>query len=343
MLEYKKRNEVKFSLGHHQHPFDEFPAMRDWFRHVEAQNLSNPSDLLLYNLIKSFIAPSNEAVRHVTLGVDAFIRSSVNHKHDFIMADSLAVELGRSILEILTYVTENAVIANDGKRLLDPLAQLTVKTNLAAVRFLFAWILFNTGDIEGCIEECEKETEFTGPLNTLLGQALLESGKPGEAIGALELAVRLDAHDIIAYVQLVKAHLINNDPSKAISYLKVCKNLVGDHIEITCLSAMASIQDLGQNPQFADQALSELTDFLKDDPGNIHLFCLGIDLAATRNNSLAASLLIANIDMAKAAAQESFIKMLVATLKCLGEKSWHGAVAMLSSKAARFTGQLSAM
>lgn len=301
---------------------EELPKLARWYQQGYVQKPTQTHEIFLWNLLRGLITPGKESVRYWIQGVDLFLRGSSDNLEDFLLADSLSQELGKPVTEILGTLCEVAIRSGEGAKAFGAAQHLAAKTNLCALRFLAAWVAFNLGDLETCIEECEKEREAYAPIHTLLGQALLESGRTKEAIDALNVAKKLDAHDILPLFQLVKAYMVDGQLDKATETVKQCRTLTGDHIEVECLSALIVVSDKGQNRPFAEETSQRLFNLFMEDSGNLDLLCLTFDVQEVQADQRGIKKLFDDANFSELTKNHQFKERMVVILRKLGDHGW---------------------
>ncbi len=321
-----------------EHPLASLPKLWRWYCSKQTVSFTHPAEIFLWNIVIGLVTPGTDGVRSWMQGIDQFIRCSSSPRDDFLIADSLSLELGLPLVDHFSRLAEMAIRADEGQRATHSLVLLANKVNLSAVRFLAAWAALNTGDLETCIDECEKEIEPHAPMYTLLGQALLESGRALEAVDALKVAIKLDATDALAFFQLIKAYLVIGDTQHAAQTANRCRLIIGKNIEIECLSAMIVLADQAKNHEFADQTLARLAEFFRDDPGNLDLMTLAFDVADMKGDQITLANLFSMADIVRLARRSDFLAKVTLILKKLGDRQWFGLSKQLSERILMISG-----
>ena len=315
-----------------EHPLENLPKLWQWYRAKPPNSLNHPAEILLWNVVRGLVTPGKEGARAWLQGIDQFVRCSVSPRDDFLIADSLSQEMGSPLADHLSHLGETSIRADEGERAKASLVVLANKVNLSAIRFLAAWAALNVGDLETCIDECEKEIEPHAPMYTLLGQALLESGRSFEAIDALKVAIKLDTQDALALFQLVKAYLVVGNTRDAADAANRCRVVTGRNVEIECLSAMVVLTDRARNLDFAEQTLDRLGQFFREDPGNLDLMTLTFDVADMKGDQIALANLFRTADITSLARRADFLSKMTMILKKLGDRQWFGLSQQLADK-----------
>ncbi|MCX6126799.1 MAG: hypothetical protein NTV34_18885 [Proteobacteria bacterium] len=315
-----------------EHPLERYPKLWAWYRKSQAQRLTEAHEVLLLSLARALALKGRATNGYWIQSVDAFMRTSSNHLNDYILADSLCQELGAPITQILADLAEMSLVSGYGPTAFNALQSLASKTNLSSVRFLTAWIALNNGDLKGCIDECELEHEPHSTIHTLLGQALLESGKPDEAIDALLVAVRLDASDPLPHFQIVKACLVTETTELAIIHVEKCRGLCGDNIEVECLAGLTTIADKCRDQAFAIRTLTRLLEYFERDPGNLDLFCLVLSIQQVLKDQDSISGLFYRADFQILSQHPKFHFCISDLLRKLEGQSWFGLIKILTDR-----------
>lgn len=323
------------------HPLSHLPRLWQWYCSKQSGNLTDPAEMLLWNLTRGLLTPGRDGTKIWLHGIDAFLRTSLSPLEDFLTTESYSQELGRPLMEHFSSLAETAIRLGDGEKILPYMQRLADKVPLSAIRFIAAWTALNISDYTTCIEECEKEPEPNNPIYTLLGQALLESGRAPEAVDALTVAVRLDSNDVMSFFQLVKALLVCNRTQEATLFAEQCRQLAGPNIEVECLSAMVVVADRAQNMKFAEETMGRLMNFFREDPGNLDLMILAFDVADVSGNQNGLSSLFQQADLQKLARRPDFTTKISRMMRRLGEKGWFLMSKELTDRLIPFAGNVS--
>ena len=303
---------------------DGSPKMSLWYRQGYVKRPTETYSLFVWDLLKGLLTPGKDATRYWVQGVEAFLRNSETPLDDFLLADSLSQELGKPVTEILGALCEKAVRLGEGSRAFAVMQALSARTNLSALRFLTAWTALNLNDLATCVEECEKERQPYAPIHTLLGQALLELGKPEDAIDALKVAVSLDRNDPLPLFQLIKAFLVTKQHSEAVRWVGNARELMGDHVEVECLSALIVIDDQGRDQRFATETSERLLNLFSEDSGNLELMCLIFEVQEVLANQQNIQRIFEEANFNLLTKNREFTKRMAEILKKLGAKGWFG-------------------
>jgi tetratricopeptide (TPR) repeat protein len=162
----------------------------------------------------------------------------------FVSAEDISLKLEIDLSQLMTAVVEKCLsLSNEYiEELAGWLVALADELKSPSLRFLAAVSLLNIGNLEGCVEQCESVDKPYGPIHGLLGQALLEQGRPLEAIEALNVALALNSNDTLAMFQILKAYFCVEDFDSFWKWFDKAESVVGTHIELDYLAAVALLQ-----------------------------------------------------------------------------------------------------
>lgn len=258
------------------------PKLNQWFagKTSKPPRLEEMEDFHLFFIARSINSSHLKTRPSWITHLDQVITSSPSLLRHILETDALAAELGSSLVDLYGILAEHAVVTNYGPHARHVLRKIAHSTDLAAFHFLVAWISFNLNELDECIQECELVNEPFGPVHTLLGQALLESGKVSSAIDALNVAIRISPNDPLPLVQLIKAQLVAGMPSECFKAIDRCRQLVGNNIEIDCLAAMAILSSQTPPKDFCLKTLEAIAAHMSDTPTDVNALELGMELAA---------------------------------------------------------------
>jgi len=152
------------------------------------------------------------------------------------------------------------------------------KTNIASLRFLTAWHCINEGNLESCVQECEKIEQFYAPIFTIKGQAQLELGFVTAAIETLEYVCQQSPNEILAWFQLAKASHINRDQEKSWKALNHCHKLAPQSEEVALFMGMVAVES--NNDFYQREALKVMEPHSKFSTNNSMYVLTLIELSA---------------------------------------------------------------
>lgn len=252
----------------HQRPLSDFPNLSAWYQKAYKTNRNSvdlADNLALQTCGVLASSPSKISIKNWISTLAEVFSASVDLRRDFLSVVSHFHENGADFAELLGDLTHIAVTFELGEILLPALQLGAEKTNIAALRFLAAWTALNCNRPEICINECEKVDEPFAPLHSILGQAYLESGRLGEALEALNVAIALAPGDAVAWFQKAKTLHILNRSQEAFDSLRACENLAPNSDEVALMMTMV-VLDSELNIETKEYAWKKL---------RIHLESLG--------------------------------------------------------------------
>ncbi len=302
-----------------------FPGLRDWWLsvHKRPPTIDHAAEFHLGFLARSLKASSYDRCKIWTSSVKQITELPGNFLEQILVADAFASSMKISLTDIYGKLAEIALGNNEGPLAFSALKTIADNTGLAAFRFLAAFVAFNMNDFESCIDQCELVTEPFAPIHTLLGQALLESGHPGDAIDALKVAASVAPNDPLPRVQLIKAYLVTGVQSEAMRNVDQCRKILGHHIEVECLAAMTIMAGPIRNREFNHRTFIEIASHLATHPNDLEAFAVGMELAVELNERDWAQKYMATLELTQDFIPQRFASIIAATLKKTGERQWH--------------------
>lgn len=301
------------------------PKLNEWYlqRAANPPGLSDSEDFHLFVLARALCTSQNALHPSWSVSIEQIINAKSALMQHILDTDALAVTMDTSVVDLYGILAEQALINNHSQQAFNTLAKLADKTGLAAFRFLVAWIAFNVNDLEHCINECEKVNEPFAPIHTLLGQALLESGKVQSAIEALTVAAEIAPRDPLPLVQLIKAYMIIGRQQDCFAAINRCRKIVGNNLEIECLASMAILAGHYRPQDFCMHTLGNIAARLEEDPQDFQAFAIGMELAAELNLKNWAQRYAESWDSSKLTHPQQIAKELAKILKRHQERNWH--------------------
>lgn len=300
------------------------PNLETWFRKLSPTppSLGDAEAFHLFALSKSLfqanLGQSLAWARALAQTLETR-KSCLQHILD---TDALASTMGTSIADIYGLLVEDALRSGRGQEAMQAMESLADKTKLAAFHFLAAFAAFNLNDYDRCINECEKVSEPFAPIHTLMGQALLESGKPESAIEALKVAIEVAPTDPLPLVQLTKAYLVCGLPQESMSVVSKCRKVIGQNIEIECLAVMGIMASKEKSIEFCERTLANITALLQEDASDIDTFILGMELSSHLGLKPWANKLANTLEIPESGDQLKTVGKLSPILKRNGELGW---------------------
>jgi tetratricopeptide (TPR) repeat protein len=313
------------TFENHAELISSYPKLAAWFNahHAKPPSIENLADFHMWGLAKAMRLSGILRFRQWSGIITDVVNASSSFLEHTLDTDTLATSLGTSLTDIYAALAEDAIIQGLGSEALSSLKCLADNTNLAAFRFLAAWAAFNLHKLDECIAECEKVNEPFAPIHTLLGQALLESGQPGEALDALKIAIELNPSDPLPLVQIIKAYLVSGIQIEAMRAVDRCRKLLGTHIEIECLAAMTIMAGQSRTKEFCDRTLNQFASHLTNEPGDVEAFSIAMELATELVDKDWAMRFLGLAEFSSSTNPINLAGKISKLLKKTGELHWH--------------------
>ncbi len=302
-----------------------FPHVRDWwFAHQNRPPppLQSPEFQMSF-LARALKAPGFHRCKIWTQAVKQISDLNGHFLEHILVTDAFANTLRTSLTDIYGKLAEAALDSGEGSQAFAALKILADKTELAAFRFLSAFTAFNMNNFDSCIAECELVAEPFAPIHTLLGQALLESGNPGDAIDALKVASSIAPNDPLPRVQLIKAYLVTGVQIEAMRQVDQCRKILGHHIEVECLAAMSIMAGPVRHDEFNRRTLSALVRHMEFHPDDLECFAMAIDLSTALNELDWARKFTGLLELGRDNNPQRLAVIVAEILKKTGERQWH--------------------
>ncbi|MCX6108520.1 MAG: hypothetical protein NTZ90_02815 [Proteobacteria bacterium] len=235
------------------------PGLATWYRAHSATppGVDQPAQLLVWRLCEAMCTGPTSSVRRLVDGLRVFMTTSSAPLQDFLQAEDVCHGCDAKLLELIGGLGEAAVRSEYADSFLQAMQSLADATGLVVLRFLAAWAALNIGRLEQCIAECEKVDEPFAAIFTVQGQALLELGKPRDALEVLAIAVKLAPQEVLAWFQAAKAHHLIDEYDQAFDALRRCRAL-SPHSDEVCLYMGLVALDPNASPSYTGEALTAL-------------------------------------------------------------------------------------
>lgn len=300
------------------------PGLERWLhghRKVSTATL-DPGERLLLNTCETLAAGPQRGLRSWVDALKRFAKESDSPLNDFVRAETIAQECNADLLQIVSGFGEQAVRGDLAEPFQKAVQAAADATGLIALRFLAAWSALNHGDLETCLDECEKVDQPYASIYTIQGQAYIELRRPREAIPVLATAVKLAPQEILAWFQLAKAHHLLDDTDAAWRAILECQRLAPQNPEISLFTAMIALGK-GSDAAMHRRAYQELRPHLRLFSGNADVLfsLLRLCIAAEAHADCAGVLADGNWDALKI--DRSLLNHLPDTLRSLNERAWH--------------------
>ncbi len=317
------------------------PGLERWHashRVAPAASL-DAAERLLLGTCDTLAAGPTRALRGWADGFQRFLRETEAPLADFLRAETIAQEHDADLLEILSELGETAARGDEAEPFLKAIRAGAEATGLIALRFLSAWLSLNVGALEDCLDDCDKVDQPFAAVLTLQGQAFNELGRPRDATGVLQSAVKLAPNEILAWFQLAKSHHLCEDAPAAWAALAECQRLAPQNPEVALFMAMVALGKGGQAAMHR-RAFQELRPHLKLFPGNPDVMFSLLQLCMARAAEVDCAELLPDGDWDALKHDRNLLKHLPQTLRGLNERAWHGVATDLL---ARLTNPLAAV
>lgn len=241
---------------------------------------------------------------------------------DFAELIPYMADYGVSFNNLLADLAEEAARLGHGLGLAKVLQKVALKTQEPVCSFLAAWIFLNLNQLPACIAECQRVNSSYGPVQGLLGQALLESGKLEEAIQALQAAVRSSPEDLLSWFLLSKANLAANHWEAAWECIQICKKLAPEHEEVKAMIAIIA-EECAENSLWLRTAWEEVHPIWLNNSGRGFLTALLYRLAFLLNEPAKADYITSHADWQQLKVESDFLQNLAGILREFHRRQWH--------------------
>lgn len=308
------------------HVLGDYPKLYRWY----SERLENPPEVsdhvatLIFNTGRALEHSLEGRLRIWMSAVEHFFNHATDGQRDFLKAERTFQECDVDFFVLASELAETALKTAKGPTFQSLMQQIADKSQLSVFRFFSAWTALNTGELDLCIDECEKITDPFACVYTLQGQAFLETGSVDEAIDALVLAIDLSPQEVMAHFQLAKAYFTKDEFEKAWLCLEKCKALMPDHPEVQTFMAMIAlrIDDTASRAGKLQQILPELLVLLESDQENIDLLFLTIDATFLVEDKNAMGTILETVSWEKLRKQPKFMSQIATILRELDKKNW---------------------
>ena len=306
------------------------PGLATWYREHAATppGIDQPAQLLVWRLCEALCTGPVSSVRRLVDGIRVFLTTSVAPLEDFLQAEDVCHKCDTKLLDLIGTLGEAAVRSEHADGFFQTMQSLADATGLVVLRFLAAWAALNIGRLEQCIAECEKVDEPFAAIFTVQGQALLELGKPREALEVLAIAVKLAPQEVLAWFQTAKAHHIIAECDHAFAALRRCRSLSPQSDEVCLYMGLVAL-DSSASPVYIDEALAALKPLLPrfaDHP--VIVFTL-LKLACRHGDKGQTEQILKGIVWQNDMRGAEGVRLLPPVLRALDTMGWHDVAAAL--------------
>ena len=230
---------------------DDYPALARWYAEERGCSAPAVAHRLVLGTCEALarigaVDPGRSPAELWSRNFRAFLDASLDPLADFLKAEALMQQHDAVMLDLIGDFGERSLRQGDSTEFFEGMRQGADRTGLVAFRFMSAWTALNSGRPAVCAEECEKVDEPFSSIHTLHGQALLELGRPQDALETLEVATKLAPQEILAWFQKAKAlHLLGRHDA-AISALRHCQALAPQSDEVALYMGMIAAESTSQ-------------------------------------------------------------------------------------------------
>lgn len=308
----------------------DYPGLLNWYR-VAATRAGTPADAFVVRTCETLADTRAEAVLDWVDALRGLIREASTPLAEFLAAEEICQRCDVELLDLMSEFGERAVRGGRGEMFLSTMRQAADATGLVALRFLSAWAALNCGQLELCVEECDRVTEPFASIYTLQGQALVELGRYEEGVGSLRVAVKLNPNELLAWFQLAKTSLAMERPDEAWSALAECQRLAPQSEEIALMLGLA-VLDADMSVERARTAWKALKSHASAHGGVLQIFDVLASLALRLGEETRMLEVTALLDWPRLMLEREFVPKLAPLLRQLHEKGWMKASAALLTR-----------
>ena len=297
---------------------DDYPKLVKWYA-LRRETLPNGGDPVTAFLHQVCNALKEDDQRFVKRFADA-LATLVTHPRGAALCNDVEqalAEKGAVFTELTSEAAELALAHGQGEQYFDLLRTLGDRTSLATFRFLAAWVALNLNCLEDCIEQCELVEQPIAQVQTLHGQALLESGEAEEAIQVLEAAVHNSPDEVLAWFQLAKAYHVLERYAQAIDTVRRLRRIAPQSAEVSLMMAIVVLSSGANEPTLVLETWRAVSLFVKDLDGDATNLGYLFDLALRSGEEANMVWLIENISWDRARRAEGFTRFVTKALRAL--------------------------
>lgn len=299
---------------------EDLPTLKHWFlKHAHMPSTARALDRSLWRLCFALTQSGAALVRsYIETMKDILI-----HENGVTILAQLEQELAEMQVnahELTSDIAESAVQCDLGDDFFAIMHDAADLSHLIVYRFLAAWTALNMNELEQCIQECEQVDKPFAAINTIHGQALLESGLPHQAIEVLKIAAAINKNELLAWFQLGKAYMVINDHTRAWGALEECSRLAPQSEEVSLCMGMIALQST--NREWLLGARKRLQPFLSRYAGNEVMMTTLLQLGIRLGEKEFTDTVIATAQWPAMAQSPDFTRMLAPTLRSFATLGW---------------------
>jgi len=298
-----------------------YPALASWYMTEAGKFRDGPHSpqLFVLKICESLCLSPGSAAESFADCLDLMMKEP-DPLSDYLDADAIINKCEITLLDLVSRLGEDAVRVGKVDRILNAIINAADRTGIIGLRFIAAWLSLNTGDLDRCVNECEKVDEPFPAIYTILGQALLEQCKPEQAIEALTIAVKLSSTELLAWFQLAKAHYALSNYREAYKCLHECNKLSPNNIEIALFQAIIA-NEFSDHDIHVD-AFHSLRPHLKRNSGDAEVVFNTLHLAVKAGDKSWLEGCLTDIDFQQLKCDSRFPKLVSPFLRTLYDNNW---------------------
>ena len=139
---------------------DQFPGLVAWFKQHQFECVDRtPAERFVWKTCLALTSPDPLLIRQWTDAFVELIDDGDDPQEDFIEAKAIVDECGLGLMELLADLGLVACKTNHAKSFQQAMTLGADNTSIAIFRFMSAWTALNSGDLSGCVADCEKIEE----------------------------------------------------------------------------------------------------------------------------------------------------------------------------------------
>lgn len=307
------------------HQLSSYPHLNKWYQKRKASPPPISNGIVEYtnwHFCQAFANINFEETYFIWIRtLNKLLSYSVDPQSDYEKIESFFNKSGYPLSQQISNLGHQAFQLQKDDEFFHLMCQAAKKIKLDSFHFMAAWTALNRDDYSACIDECTKILAPSASVNTLHGQALLESGEPENASIVLEEATELDPNEVLAWFQLAKSEWVQSKLEGAWEALKICHSLVPNNIEVALFFSIIAIEKRTDS-SWLKFAWNVLHPYLLSFPNNRELIVKLCSLAFTGSEKNWATFVVSNSKWDEVYQAMIADKELGNILRSLGELEW---------------------
>ena len=257
---------------------DRYPKLRAWYDSNQSEtqidyssvnfDLSNMEHLIVLQLCTAIEGPSHQLISNWCRYVEPFFSLQTSNVQGFEYLGQILSRFSLDLSEFYGDLAYFASVLDQGEEFTRHCMNLRNSGVVGPIDFIAAWSALNSGHPQTCIAICTDTLAMNASIYTIQGQALLETGAAHDATEILQIAVKLDPQEILAWFQLAKAYSVLDQPLETWNVLKKCRTLAPNNTEIGLFMAI----EAQRYPKFLREATSVLVQLEPNFAGDSNLY-----------------------------------------------------------------------